>query len=146
MLKILALSLLIFCFTLCSLFLHVKQKTKFKNYKFRPFCNRLIKTNAFEHLAKAVIRDILEAAHDTNGSREQVQALLPLLSDVKKQGKRLVQQRKFYHFLLFPDAEKRLLAKVGTVCQVENFLKSLPRQKVIKQNTIPLSVFGKVGV
>lgn len=102
----------------------MKLENNRKKIKFLLFNNRLSRIYSFENLSENILQDILEALKELNNTYEQVHAILPLLTDVRKHGERLLQQRRFYHTLFFPDSEQRLANKTRRLHQVENFIKS----------------------
>ena len=93
------------------------------------FNSRLKKIYSFDVVSENILREILDALKDLTVSYEQVHAILPLLSDIRKHGDNLLLKRKFYHAILFPDSEQRLTNKIVRLQQAENFIKSLSRQE-----------------
>jgi len=145
---ILLLAFFIFILTLFYLifYLRLKVHKNKKKVKFILFNNRLSQVNSFEGLSENILFDILEALKDLNGSYEQVHAILPLLSDIRKYGDRLMAQRKFYHTIFFPDNEQRLTTKISRLYKVENFIKSLSRHQRESQKPNLASVLRKEGL
>lgn len=128
-----------------AFYLRLKFQNKRKKVKFFLFHNRLKLIYSFDNLSENILRDILEALKDLNSSYEQVHAILPLLSDVRKHGDKLLEQRKFYHSILFPDSEQRLTNKIHRLQQVENFIKSLSRHQGVSRDYILASTLRKAG-
>ena len=89
------------------------------------------------------MHDILEALKDLNSTYEQVHAILPLLSDIRKYGEKLLAERKFYHSLVFADSEQRLTNKIHRLHHVENFIKSLSRDQGESRNEVLASILRK---
>jgi hypothetical protein len=120
--------LLLFGFYLVFYF-RLKIHNKRKKIKLLIFNNRLHKIYSFELISENILDDILDAIKDLQCSYEQVHAILPLLSDIRKHGDKLIEKRKFYHSILFPDSEQRLSNKIIRLHQAENFIKSLSKQE-----------------
>lgn len=104
------------------------------------------KISLFIDLSEKILRDILEALKDQNCSYEQVHALLPLLSDIRKHGDNIMAQRKFYHSVLFPDSELKLIKKIHRLRNVEKFIKTLSKEeRVLRKNHLS-KAFKKRGI
>ncbi len=76
------------------------------------------------------MKDVLDAIKTGRHSYEHAKALLPLLSDVRKIGEKLLSHQYFYHTLLFPNGENKLKPRINRLIQVEKLLKSLPTESL----------------
>lgn len=147
MIVILFSAALIFLLTLSYLifYLRLKLKNNRKKIKLLLFNNRLSRIRTFENISENILRDILEALKELNGSYEQVYAITPLLFDIRKYGEQLLAQRRFYHRIFFPDSEQRLTYKIRRLHQAENFIKCLSGNQRKGRNNVSTSVLRKVG-
>lgn len=83
----------------------------------------------FETIAHGVVSDV-EAALQPPLCNRHARSFLPILSDVRRHGQRLLQQQTTAHRVASPDRERNLADLVMQLFTLESKLKSLPKPSV----------------